>query len=228
MFQPGEEGKGGAAKLMENYPNLLDNVEYCFGIHLGNHKLKGIVSVTDDYINANSNRFSIEIQGKASHVMVQNVGIDAAYIGSQLIGHLYSMRSRVVSPMSQGTLCVTSIQGGKNLTSVMDEIKIQGSLRTISTEDHNLLMKELETFSIKFCENFGAKCKVKIGKSNYRAIKNDPNAVKLVRKEMSDLLGGNKVEVGKPAMHGEDFCEFSERVPSCYFILGSAVPGSID
>ena len=65
--------------------------------------------------------------------MIQNVGIDAAYIGSQLIGQLYTIKTRVLSPLSQGTLCVTKIQGGENLTSVMKDIKIQGSIRTIST-----------------------------------------------------------------------------------------------
>ena len=65
--------------------------------------------------------------------MNQNIGIDVAYIGSQLVAQLYTLKSRLVSPLSQGTLCVTSIQGGKNLTSVMDEIKIQGSIRTVST-----------------------------------------------------------------------------------------------
>ena len=89
--------------------------------------------MTDGYINSNSDKFSVEIHGKSSHVMNQNIGIDAAYIGSQLVAQLYTLKSRVVSPLSQGTLCVTSIQGGKNLTSVMDEIKIQGSIRNISS-----------------------------------------------------------------------------------------------
>ena len=46
---------------MEHYPGLLNNVEHCFGIHLGNNETKGIATVTDNYINANSNRFNIEI-----------------------------------------------------------------------------------------------------------------------------------------------------------------------
>lgn len=55
---------------------------------------------------------------------------------------------------------------------------------------------------MKFCEGYGAKCKVKIGKTNYRATKNNENAVKIVRKEIRDLLGDKMLKVGTPAMHG--------------------------
>ena len=86
----------------------------------------------------------------------------------------------------------------------------------------------MEEFPIKFCENFGAKCKVSITQSKYRSVKNHDNPVKLVRNELTNLLGEKNVKVGLPGLFGEDFCEFSEKVPSCYFYLGAGLPGSID
>ena len=76
--------------------------------------------------------------------MLPNIGIDAAYIGSQLITHLYSMKNRILPPLAQGTLVVTGMNGGSNITSIMENLKITGSVRTISTEYHRIIMKELE------------------------------------------------------------------------------------
>ena len=59
-------------------------------------------------------------------------------------------------------------------------------------------------------------------------MKNHEDPVKLVRKELTNLFGEKNIEIGMPGLNGEDFCEFSEKVPSCYFILGSGLPGSID
>lgn len=103
--------------------------------------MPGVIGVTDGYINANSNRFSIEIEGKAGHVMFPNNGIDAAYIGSQLITHLYSMKNRILPPLAQGTIAVTTMNGGSNMTSIMEKLKLGGSIRTISTEDHKVIIK---------------------------------------------------------------------------------------
>ena len=193
-----------------------------------NHDLAGIITIADGYINANSNRFTIEIEGKSGHVMLPNNGIDAAYIGSQLITHLYTMKSRVLPPLAQGVLGVTGINGGSNITSIMEKLKITGSIRTVSTEHHKIILKELQEFPVKFCEIFGAKCKVEITPSRYRSVKNHEDPVKLVRQELTNLFGEKNLQVGIPTLAGEDFCEFSERVPSCYFCLGSGLPGSID
>ena len=86
----------------------------------------------------------------------------------------------------------------------------------------------MEEFPVKFCENFGAKCKVTVSESKYRSVKNHEEPVKIVRREVGELLGEKNLEVGIPNLSGEDFCEFSEKVPSCYFYLGCALPNSID
>lgn len=98
-FQPGQEGKGGAAKLFKIKPDLLDNIDQCFALHLANNAFVGSISIDTGAITALSCRFKVQINGVSAHTMIPYVGVDANFIGCLVVTQMYNLVSMNVPAM---------------------------------------------------------------------------------------------------------------------------------
>jgi len=98
-FQPGEEGKGGASALFKAVPDLLNGIDHCFALHLGNHVNVGKLLIGKGGVTSTTSRFTIQIEGKSAHSFCPNAGIDANYIGCQLVTQLYALTHMKIPPL---------------------------------------------------------------------------------------------------------------------------------
>ena len=108
-FQPGEEGRKGASKLFEACPSLLEAVKNCYALHFHNAIRPGWIKLDPGPVTSLSNRFCIEIEGKAAHCLAPQAGIDANYIGCSLVSSLYSLIGTTIDPMEGGSLVILKI-----------------------------------------------------------------------------------------------------------------------
>ena len=119
-FQPGEEGKGGAKKLFEAKPDLLNEVDECYAIHFRNDALPGKIFLSKGPVTALSAKLHIKIAGKSAHLMLPYAGVDANFIGCTLVTQMYSLIGMKVPPLEGATLVVYHISGGSNGPKVSD------------------------------------------------------------------------------------------------------------
>ena len=98
-FQPGEEGKKGANKLLKACPFLMEAVKNCYALHFHNAIYPGWVKIDPGPVTTLSNRFTIQIEGRSAHCMTPQAGIDANFIGCALVSSLYTLTGTAVPPM---------------------------------------------------------------------------------------------------------------------------------
>jgi metal-dependent amidase/aminoacylase/carboxypeptidase family protein len=119
-FQPGEEGKAGASKLFKAKPDLLEGVHNCYALHFMNAAYPGVIALAKGAVTAMTSSLTIIIEGKSSHCMCPNAGVDANFIGCTLVTQLYSLIGMKIPPLEGATLVVKQVVGGGNVAKVSD------------------------------------------------------------------------------------------------------------
>lgn len=108
--------------------------------------------------------------------------VDANYIGCQIVNEIYSLKTRLINPDTGMSIIVTRIEGGsEKVASISGHMKITGSIRSYSNEDHQKVLQYIEKYAKTICELHGARSKFTINNNFYRAIKNDPFANEIVK-----------------------------------------------
>ena len=159
-FQPGEEGKRGASKLLQQLPSLKEAVNRCYALHFHNGMYPGSVKIDSGSVTALSNKFSITIQGRAAHCLAPNEGVDANYIGCSLVSQLYALNGQTVPPLEGSSLVIYKVEGGTGAVMVSDAFRIEGSVRTFSLDAYEKLKERITNLSNAISLSFGAKAEL--------------------------------------------------------------------
>ena len=160
-FQPGEEGKGGANKLFKLKPDLLESIQECYAIHFYNGMYPGTVALGKGPVTAHSSRFFIEIEGKSTHCMAPQGGIDANFIGCQLVGQLYSLIGLKVPPLHGATLVVYKISGGGEAAKVSNKFELAATIKVTTTLDFQKLEKTITDLTHNLSSAYDAKANIR-------------------------------------------------------------------
>ena len=218
LFQPAEEGQGGAQYMIED--GALDGVDEAYGIHLWNYQKYGTVGVKPGPIMAAADIFEITIHGKGGHGAAPQGTKDAVLIAAHLIQTLQTIISRNTNPIESTVVTVGQINGGYNFNIIADTVSLKGTTRAY-TEENRLLVKERmveiiagteKTFSVKIDFDY---------EDGYPPTINDPKAAEKLLSAAKEIVGD---AAGHPylSMGAEDFSYFLQKVPGCYFLVGSA------
>jgi amidohydrolase len=221
FFQPAEEGQGGAKYMIED--GALDGVDEVYGIHLWNYQKYGTIGVKKGPIMAAADIFEITIHGKGGHGAAPQGTKDAVLIAAHLIQTLQTIVSRNTNPIESTVVTVGQINGGYNFNIIADTVSLKGTTRAY-TEENRQLIKERMTEIIAGTEKtFDAKIDFDY-EDGYPPTINDPkaaeNLLKSAKKIVSDGAGHPYLSMG-----AEDFSYFLQKVPGCYFLIGSAPEG---
>ena len=144
IFQPAEEGDGGARYMIED--GCLDSVNEIYGIHLWNYQQYGEVGVKEGPILAAADVFSITIKGVGGHGAAPQGTVDAILVSAHLITALQSIVSRNTNPLESTVITIGQINGGHNFNVIADEIVLKGTARSYTEENRQLIknrMKEI-------------------------------------------------------------------------------------
>jgi len=218
IFQPAEEGQGGARYMIED--GALEGVDEIYGLHLWNYQKYGTIGVKPGPIMAAADLFEITVHGKGGHGAAPQGTKDAVVIASHLVQTLQTIVSRNTNPIESTVVTIGQINGGYNFNIIADTVNLKGTSRAY-TEENRQLIKTRMAEIIKGTEQI-FDCTIDFEyEDGYPPTVNHP-------KESEKLLNAAKEIVGDGAsvpylsMGGEDFSYFLQEVPGCFFFVGSA------
>ena len=220
VFQPAEEGGGGAREmirdgLFEKFP-----MEAIFGLHNWPGMPVGTIGVNPGAMMASSNEFLITIRGKGSHAALPHLGIDPVPVACQMVQGFQTIITRNRRPIDPGVISVTKIHAGEATNVVPDSVRIEGTVRTFSIEVLDMIEQNMRRVAEHTCAAFGATVEFEF-RRNYPPTVNHPAETEFVRRTLGELLGEAHVVPFEPTMGAEDFSFFLQEKPGCYFMLGN-------
>lgn len=220
IFQPAEEGGGGAREmirdgLFERFP-----MEAIFGMHNWPGLKVGQFAVGDGAVMASSNEFRITVRGRGSHAALPHDGIDPVPIACQLVQAFQTIVTRNKHPIDTAVVSVTMIHAGEATNVVPDTCVLQGTVRSFRPQVLDLVERRMEQLARGTCAAFEADCDFEFHR-NYPPTVNHAAETGFVRRTLGELVGADNVLDFVPTMGAEDFSYFLQAKPGCYFVIGN-------
>ena len=220
VFQPAEEGGGGAREMIKDGLFERFPMEAIFGAHNWPGMPVGHFAVKNGPCFASSNEFKITIRGKGSHAAMPHLGIDPVPVACQIVQAFQTIVSRNKRPIDPGVISVTMIHTGEATNVVPDSCVMEGTVRTFTLELLDLFEQRMREVAEHTCAAFGAECEFEFVR-NYPPTINHPAETAFVREVMAEVVGPEGVEEFEPTMGAEDFSYFLQEKPGCYFLIGN-------
>ena len=224
IFQPAEEGPGGAKPMIEEGVLKKPDVDAIIGLHLWNNLPLGTVGVRSGALMAAVECFRVSILGRGGHGAMPDQTVDSIVVASQIVNALQTIVSRNVKPLDSAVVTVGELHAGTALNVIADTARMSGTIRYFSPELETLIGKRLEAIIAGVCQMHGASYELNHWQL-YPPTINDSAIAELVRSVAAEVV---ETPVGVvpecQTMGGEDMSFFLQQVPGCYFFLGSANP----
>ncbi|MES2185323.1 MAG: M20 aminoacylase family protein [Pseudomonadota bacterium] len=224
IFQPAEEGGGGARVMVEE--GLFDRfpVEAVFGLHNWPGMQAGQMAVSAGPVMASSNEFKITIRGKGSHAAMPHLGIDPVPIAAQMVQAFQTIVSRNVKPLDAGVVSVTMIHTGEATNVVPDTCVMEGTVRTFSIGVLDLIESRMRQIAEHTCAAFGATCDFVFDR-NYPPTINHAYEAEFLRGVVAGVVGPDNLLEQEPTMGAEDFSYMLLARPGAYAFLANGDGG---
>ncbi len=222
IFQPAEEGPGGAKPMIE--AGVLQNpqVDGIIGLHLWNNLPLGTVGVRTGALMAATEGFRCTIQGKGGHGAIPHQTVDSILVSAHIVTALQTIVARNVSPLESAVVTVGELHAGKALNVIADTAFLTGTVRYFNPVLGELIPQRIEQIIAGVCQSHGATYQLDY-KRLYPPVINDAKMAELVRSVAEGVV---ETPIGIvpecQTMGGEDMSFFLQAVPGCYFFLGSA------
>ncbi len=221
IFQPAEEGDGGARYMIAD--GCLNNVDEIYGMHLWNYQPFGEIGVMSGAVMAAADIFDITVKGIGGHGAAPQGTVDAIVTTSNLIMSLQTIVSRNTDPLESTVITVGKISGGHGFNIIADEVKLRGTVRAM-TEKNRLMVKiRMQEIIDGISKASGASIKLDY-QEGYPPTNNDEQATQTVQKVARKIVGDGIVEPYL-TMGAEDFSYYLQKIPGCFFFIGSAPLG---
>lgn len=221
VFQPAEEGLGGAQLMIKD--GVLENpkVDAVFGAHVWPTIKSGTIGVKTGPIMAAPTAFEIKITGSGGHASAPHMSVDPIAIGCQVYQSLQTIISRKIDATDSAVLSVTKFNAGTAHNIIPNEMTMSGTIRTFKKEFETEIPKMMEDIISGTVKAHGGTYEFDY-KTYYPAVINDEAMTEQVKTSAINLFGEECVEVlEKPNMAGEDFAFYLEKVPGSYFMVGN-------
>ena len=220
VFQPAEEGGGGAREMIKDGLFERFPMDAIFGMHNWPGMPAGTFAIKDGPCFASSNEFLITIRGKGCHGAMPHLGIDPVPIACQLVLAFQTIVTRNMRPAETGVISVTMVQAGEATTVVPDSVTLQGTVRTFTDDTLDLIEERMRALSHQLSAAFGATAEFEFQR-NYPATINHPAETAFAHQVMTEVVGADQVQVFEATMGAEDFSFFLQHKPGAYFVIGN-------
>ena len=218
IFQPAEEGAGGARYMIED--GCLDGVDEIYGIHVWNYQPVGEVGITDGPVLAAADMFEINIKGIGGHGAAPQGTIDAVVVASHLVQALQTIVSRNTNPLESTVVTIGTISGGHNFNIIADKVTLSGTARAYTEENRNLIKTRMAEIIDGVAKTFAAEISFDY-EDGYPPTINHTDPTNKVLKAAERVVG-EKAGMPYLSMGGEDFSYYLQKIPGCFFFVGSA------
>lgn len=220
IFQPAEEGGGGAREMIKDGLFEKFSMEAVFGMHNWPGAPVGTFAVSPGPVMASSNEFKITIRGKGGHAAMPHTGIDPVPVACQMVQGFQTIISRNKKPVDAGVISVTMIHAGEATNVVPDFCELQGTVRTFSIEVLDLIEKRMREVAEHTCAAFEARCEFHFTR-NYPPTVNSAAEADFARQVMKDIVGADNVLAQEPTMGAEDFAYMLQAKPGAYCFISN-------
>ena len=224
VFQPAEEGPGGAKPMIDEGVMENPKVDYAIGCHVWPEIPEGTIGVRSGPFLAAMDRFDLKIIGRGGHGAMPHMCIDALEVGTQVVNALQRISSRHMHPLEPTVVTVGSFHAGTTFNIIPGEAEMCGTTRTFNLDIWDSWEQRLEKVIGGVCESMGADFELKFSKG-YPPTINDDDISEVVRRCAAEVVGQEKVVVPAQTMGGEDMSYFLQRAKGCFFALGAGREG---
>ena len=224
IFQPAEEGppegeQGGAKMMIAE--GALENPKpsAIFGLHVMPNIQVGQIGINAGPAMASSDKFMLTIRGKKVHGAYPHDGIDTIVVAAEAVLSLQTIRSRRINTQEPLVITIGSFQGGNRFNIIADEVKIEGTMRTLNEDVRTAAMAMMNQTLKGITSAYGANYELTWGRNN-PVTYNDPKLVAATVPTLKRILGEANLTTPLPQMGAEDFSLFQKVVPGFFYFLG--------
>jgi len=221
VFQPAEEGLGGAEAMLAD--GVLENPrpDYCLALHLWNDQPLGWLGVTPGPAMAASDRFQITLTGRGGHGASPHLAVDPVLAGAQVVTALQSIVARNIDPLKSAVVTVTSLAGGEAFNVIPSTVSIRGTIRSFEPQVRSLVMERFHQVVDGVAQAMGCQARIETWRIT-PAVVNDPQVTNRVQSVAERLLPDCDLDKVERTMGSEDMAYLMDDIPGCYFFIGSA------
>jgi amidohydrolase len=219
VFQPAEEGPGGAEVMIRE--GILKNppIEAAFGLHVWSGLPVGKVAVRAGAIMAAADEFEIVVHGRGGHAAYPHETVDAVMVGSQIVVALQTLVSRNTDPFETAVVTIGTFNAGYAFNVIAETGRLRGTLRTFDPDLRDRLIRRINEVAEGIARSFGATATVEF-LTGYPATVNDPRMADFVAEVAGGIVGPENVVRDLVSMGGEDMSYYLNEVPGVFVFLG--------
>lgn len=215
IFQPAEEGPGGAQLMVEAGIFEKHPVEKIIGCHIFPQVQQGKIACRAGVMMARSGEITLRIFGKSCHGAQPELGADALVAAAAVVMGLQTIVSRNITPVDGAVLTIGMVQGGCACNVLAEEVVLDGTMRAFSDGAYDTLTKRVQAITEGIAASYGCRAEVEF-RHMYRVVDNDADMVEVLKG-----ICGKSYETTKPYMLAEDFSMYQAQIPGLFFFLGS-------
>ncbi len=228
MFQPGEEGYGGARVMIsEGLLNTYGDVDRAFAIHITPMLPSGLVACRAGTMLASCDEFQVKVIGRGGHASMPHDATDPVPVACEIVTALQAMVTRVVPAFDPAVVTVTRIEAGTAFNVIPESVTCDGTIRSVSDESRDRAITGLRQVAEHVAAAHGCRAQVDlIEDRHYPVTVNDAGAADRTLAVATGLIGPERVvRMPSPVMGAEDWSYVLQRVPGSMAFLGAAPPG---
>lgn len=221
LFQPAEEGPGGAEPMIRDGAMKDPVVDAVIGLHLNTEIPTGQIGLVRGVISAAPDSFGITIKGVGGHGAHPHRSVDAVAVAAQVVTALQTIASREIDPVNPIVITVGTINGGFRNNVIAPSVTMTGTVRTLDPEVRRTVESRMRRLVGGICSAMRAEAEISY-EYGYPSVVNADCTCDLVEAAAVKVLGdANVLRLGSPTMGGEDFSYFAQLAPGCFIRLGA-------
>lgn len=219
VFQPAEERGGGARVVLK--AGALEGVAAIFAGHVTHHYRVGEIMVAEGVITAQSDRFTIRVQGRGGHGARPHEATDAVVIAGMLITAVQTLVSREINPIYPSVVTIGRMEAGSAPNVIAENAVLEGSIRTTLTEVRAHIHSGLQRMAAALGELHNASISVDI-EPGYPPVVNSSREANICHRAAREVVGDQGLmKMDHPSMGSEDFSYYLDEIPGCYVRFGA-------
>lgn len=224
VFQPAEEGLGGAKQMVAE--GVLENPapQVAFGLHVWNERPLGWIGLTPGPVMSAAETFKVRLTGKGGHAAAPHLAIDPVLAAAQLVTSLQSIVSRNVAPLQTAVVSVTTLHAGEVFNVIPSQVEMQGTIRTFDPAVRQRVLTRFEQIVKGVAAAFECEAQIELTPVS-PAVVNDTAVTQRVQEIARRLLPDHQISSDERTMGSEDMSYILQQIPGCFIFIGSANAG---
>jgi hippurate hydrolase len=220
IFQPAEEGGGGAREMIKDGLFERFPVDAIFGTHNWPGLGVGQFALKTGPCYASSNEFKITLRGKGAHGAMPHLGVDPVPAACQMVLAFQTILTRNMRPIDTGVISVTMVHTGEATNVIPEHCVLEGTVRSFTLEVLDLIERRMREVAEHTAAAFECSCEFEFER-NYPPTINHDAETEFARQVLGEVAGEQNVLHFEPTMGAEDFSFYLQQKPGCYFMIGN-------